>query len=61
MFQFEAFADITELKALATLIGPGGMRYFERAILSLTNSHMDIIRECVRVNEPVLKVLVNLN
>ncbi len=58
IFPFEMYADLTELKALCTLIGPSGVRRFDRTILNAVAIHTETLKEILRVNEPVLKTLV---
>jgi NCK-associated protein 1 len=61
-FRAEEYADIVELKALARMVGPYGIKLVERELLRFILSNIATIREAVVANVSALEeILVNFH
>ena len=55
---FDYYADIVELKALTTLIGPSGVKSFDYILLTNIARYLETVKDCLRTNEAILRSLV---
>ncbi|KAK2153078.1 hypothetical protein LSH36_308g01013 [Paralvinella palmiformis] len=56
-FTAEEYADLMELRALAELIGPYGMKYLSERLMWHISSQVDELKKLVILNKDVLKAL----
>lgn len=52
--EFERFTDVTELRALCTLIGPAGVGVIDRALLKVVAKSAKSVKEVLLANQTVL-------
>ena len=53
-FQFERYTDVSELRALCTLIGPGGVAVIDRQLLKLVQRNAKVVKDVLTANQTVL-------
>ncbi|KAL5111341.1 Nck-associated protein 1 [Taenia crassiceps] len=56
-FRAEEYSDLNELRALAELIGPVGMKYLHSRIMDQIGSRVDEVKKLVILNRPLLEEL----
>jgi len=57
--EFERFTDVSELRALCTLIGPAGVSVIERGLLKLVFRFAKVVKDVLLSNQTVLLNLSN--
>lgn len=53
-FQFERYTDVSELRALCTLIGPAGVAVIDRQLLKLVQRNAKVVKDVLTANQTVL-------
>jgi len=57
IFRADRYADLTELKALVTLVGPYGVRVLDKGLIGLVQFNVNAVREILREYMPTLQTM----